>query len=529
MSALIAAGSHRRTTAGPAWRSRATLGAIVLTGVGAFLRFYHLAHQGFWFDEGNTALLVRFSPGKMLGLIPQSESTPPLYYIVAWVWSRIFGNSEAGLRSLSALAGVLVIPVAYATAAKFANTRTGLIVAALTATSPLLIWYSQEARSYELLVLLCALSLLAFAHARDRPTSSSLAAWAFASALALGTHYYAVVAVVPEAVWLLYERRERRSVRVAVGIVALVGLALIPLALSQNSTGNDNWIARTPLGPRLAQIIPQFLIGTDAPARIALKFAAIASSLAAIGLLIWGRRSEERAPGLLAGGLALAGLALSLLFVAAGSDSLITRNIIALWLPAAILVGAGLAAARPRALGIGLTLALCVIGLTATIGVATTYDLQRPDWRPVARLLGTEPSIHPAGSVATAPAGTLDGRAILIQHYRTLLPLSLYMPRLHFFGSAPERVIEVDVISMTAPQQPLCWWGAACNLFPSTPQRAFAIPGFQIASVSHIHRFTVTRLVADHPVLLTRSEVAAALTTTTLRRDGLLIQRFGAG
>ena len=62
-----------------------------LTLLAAVLRFYRLGHQGFWFDEGNTALLVHFSPGKMLGLIPQTESTPPLYYCVAWVWARVFG------------------------------------------------------------------------------------------------------------------------------------------------------------------------------------------------------------------------------------------------------------------------------------------------------------------------------------------------------------------------------------------------------------------------------------------------------
>ena len=40
---------------------------------GAALRFTRLGAQGFWFDEGNTALLVHMSPGRMLGLIPQSE------------------------------------------------------------------------------------------------------------------------------------------------------------------------------------------------------------------------------------------------------------------------------------------------------------------------------------------------------------------------------------------------------------------------------------------------------------------------
>ena len=118
-------------------------------GVAAGLRFYGIGHQGFWFDEANTAQLVRFSPGKMLGLIPQSESTPPLYYCVAWVWARLFGDHEAGLRSLTAVAGVLVVPVAYG------------LAAALTACNPLLVWYSQEARSYSMLVLLSAESLVA--------------------------------------------------------------------------------------------------------------------------------------------------------------------------------------------------------------------------------------------------------------------------------------------------------------------------------------------------------------------------------
>jgi len=133
---------------------------IGLTAGAGVLRFYGLARQGFWFDEASTALLVHLSPGQMLGLIPQTESTPPLYYLVAWIWTRGFGFGEAGLRSLSALAGVLVVPVAYGAAARLLGHRAGLIAAALTACNPLLIWYSQEARSYELLVLLTGVALL---------------------------------------------------------------------------------------------------------------------------------------------------------------------------------------------------------------------------------------------------------------------------------------------------------------------------------------------------------------------------------
>src|SRR5207248_1609296 len=189
----------------PGNRARAVLADPVLAGVAALtvlaalLRFYRLGHQGFWFDEANTALLVHFSPGKMLGLVPQTESTPPLYYCIAWVWARIFGYGETALRSLSAVAGVLTVPIAYGIGRKLVSIRAGLILAALTACNPLLVWYSQEARSYALLVLLSAASLLAFAYLLERPTAWSGAAWVIASALALAAHYYALLVLVPEA------------------------------------------------------------------------------------------------------------------------------------------------------------------------------------------------------------------------------------------------------------------------------------------------------------------------------------------
>ena len=172
------------------------------------------------------------------------------------MWARVFGYGEAGLRSLSALAGVATVPVAYAAARKLISTRAGLIAAALTACNPLLIWYSQEARSYSLLVLLTAAALLAFAHARANPTPRALIAWTIISGLALATHYYALLAIVPQAAWLLAAHRRNRAVQIAFGAVAACGLALIPLAISQNGTGNANWIAPIPLGSRLAPDLP---------------------------------------------------------------------------------------------------------------------------------------------------------------------------------------------------------------------------------------------------------------------------------
>jgi hypothetical protein len=218
-----------------------------------------------------------------------------------------------------------------------------------------------------------------------------------------------------------------------------------------------------------------------------------------------------------AAGLALAGLALVLLFVGAGVDDLLTRNLLAIWMPAAIAVAGGLALMRPGLVGPVIAAAMCVCGVVAAVGVATNRDLERPDWRVVARLLGPRP----------APAVTAGGgRAILVQHYRDLLPLSLYVPGIRFMSRRGATVSELDVVSFTSPPSGgFCWWGSACNLWPSRMQGGYHIHGFHPVWRRHALQFTILRLVPAHPLRLTPHAVSRALHTTHFRNDELLIQR----
>ena len=153
---------------------------------------------------------------------------------------------------------------------------------------------------------------------------------------------------------------------------------------------------------------------------------------------------------------------------------------------------------------------MCAIGVTAAIGVATNRNFQRPDWRVVAHMLGSAPA---------------SGRVILIQDYRDLLPLSLYERGLRFMGRAHADVTELDVVAMSAPRVDLCWWGAACNLSPSTLQRSYRLRGFHRVWRRRDLQFTVIDLRASSPVPVDRQTISRALTATTLRRDGLLIQQ----
>jgi uncharacterized membrane protein len=202
--------------------------------LGAALRFWRLGHQSFWYDESVTVGLLHHSLGGMLSALPKVEGTPPVYYCVAWVWARVFGFGEAGIRSLSAVAGVGVILCAYGIGFRLISRRAGLVAAWLVACNPFLIWYSQEARAYSLLVLMAGLALVAFAQlVSPRPRGRWILAWTVFAGLALATHYYAVVVLAPAGACLLWIHRRDPRVWYSMLLVAVVGVALAPLALDQ--------------------------------------------------------------------------------------------------------------------------------------------------------------------------------------------------------------------------------------------------------------------------------------------------------
>jgi mannosyltransferase len=462
-----------------AWPVIAVLALI--TAVAAAMRFAGLAHQGFWYDEGHTVLLVYFTPGKMLSELPARESTPPLYYLCAWAWARVFGYGEGGLRSLSAVLGTATVPVAYLIGRQLASRRVGLVVAALVACNPLLVWYSQEARAYALLVFLSAIGFMFFLNAQERPRAAVLAGWAVASALALTTHYLAAVTIVPEAVWLLVT-----NARGAIGwvfVVAATGGALIPLAVAQRGNHLARWVVRIPLEVRLRQLGNQFLAGFGAS-----HLASIAAGvgIAAAVVLLARAGERERRGALVAAGVGLAGLALALAAIALGADELITRNVIAALVPLIGAVGLGLGGRRAGIPGLAAAALVSVAWVGTNLAVAHHPGLQRPDWRRVLGALGPP----------------REQRLLVLEHYPFRLPLSLYDR-----GLRRERrqrrvsVREVDVVAARGLHGRSCWWGASCNLsrarLTSTPP-----PGMRLVAKLRVPDFKLVRFAARRPVLI---------------------------
>lgn len=375
-------------------RSRAFWILTGLTALAALLRFLTLGVQSYHHDEVVTA--VRILPGDFGGAMERvgsSESTPPLYYALAWLWSQAFGTAEFGLRSLSALAGVATIPVVYLVGVELRGRRAGLLAAALAAVNPMLLWYSQEARAYALLAFFCSLSLLYCARALRRRGRRNVVLWGVFSALALATHYFAIFPILAEGAVLL--RRRWRWSLVGAAIVALAGLALAPLAAHQMSSGHAEWITNLSLGRRTWEVAATFLTGETGdiigqPERPALAFVPLALSLAAFALLaLRCERSERRSARLpLLVAAASVALPVAIALIAPSKDFVLARNLLPGLVPLLLVVAIALSAPSARRLGKLVGAALLAYSLGFCIWVSLSAEMQRPNWDAVAGQLG---------------------------------------------------------------------------------------------------------------------------------------------
>jgi 4-amino-4-deoxy-L-arabinose transferase-like glycosyltransferase len=344
----------------PGSREAWLLGGLIL--LAAALRFATLGVQSLDADEGFTAEIARKSFGAAMSQIPHTESTPPLYYALVWLWTKLFGTTEWGLRSLSALAGTALVPVVYAIGTALKSRRTGLIAAAFVAVSPLLVWYSQEARAYSLYVLLAAVAFLFLVRGRA-------GWWALASAAALATHYFAAVVVVPMALWLLYRRG--RTALWAVAGVALAAAALAPLLVHQAEHVSRPWADALSVTDELLATSQSFLVGMTwtwlihRPGVIVLGLLAVA--------MAWRARKHREA--LLPGAVAAFGLAVPFLSTLLGAKYFTPGNELAVWPLVAVVLAIG-ASRLPAA-------AFCAGMLAITVAVPLDAGLQRENWRDV--------------------------------------------------------------------------------------------------------------------------------------------------
>lgn len=215
-----------------------TTAAVVagITLVGVAVRLFIV--RGLWVDEAISVAQANMGLGAMLDEIRATDVHPPLHHVVLWGTVRVIGDGELAVRIPSLIAGALLVPMLFVLGRELYGRRTALIAAGLGAVSPLLVWYSQEARMYGILTLLSLVNVWALVRALRTGDTRYWALLGVSCALTAWTHYLALIQIAVLALvavaGLAAGRRDRtRTARQARGMAiaaVIVVAALVPLA-----------------------------------------------------------------------------------------------------------------------------------------------------------------------------------------------------------------------------------------------------------------------------------------------------------
>lgn len=435
----------------------AVVGATVLA-VG--LRAAFVGDQSLGYEEVFTASVTGHAT--LTGVwhaVNATESTPPLYYLLTWIWVTLGGDHSAvALRMVSLLAGSATVPVSFMAMRRFVGNRLAAVVAWLCAISPLLVEYSIYARSYAAFVLLLTLSLWALGALLERASWSRWAVWTAVATACLWIHYFAGFVLLGEVAVLCAKLPRARARLLICSAVATVGFApLWPLLSAQRGNSSEfSFISGRPLTARLADVVRQFAMGTNVPV----------AWLEAAGILLAGGAvvvavldgSRPRAKRVLVGLAVLAGGVPLVAAITGAGDYLLPRNVIGVAVCLAPLAARGLTRWR----GIPLA-AYSAVALATVLAVQTDWRYQgSTDWAgasariraqaeddPIAVIPGTELVVagfylHRAPLRTPVPASDLW---VIVEpsrgaHQRALTPVAA--PALGLLGTGFRAVGEID-------------------------------------------------------------------------------------
>lgn len=167
-----------------------------------------LLRQSLWLDESIEALALMGKMGPILEYALK-DFQPPLYHFIALIWTHFAGYSELALRTPSLISGLVLVYFVIKLGNVVGGKKVGNVAGILAATNPLLIYYSQEGRTYMMTAAFVTGSfyylyeLLQMKNASKRNTMYYL----LSTTCALWSSYIAWVVIGLEFLYLLYLKR----------------------------------------------------------------------------------------------------------------------------------------------------------------------------------------------------------------------------------------------------------------------------------------------------------------------------------
>jgi mannosyltransferase len=387
-----------KTTESPIPRSPRPVSALelgllaLITSLAAVLRFHSLAAKSFWFDEGVSVAIARLDWYNFARILWRREANMSLYYLLLHYWLH-FGGSEYFVRTLSVLFAIASVPAIYLLGCRLFDSRVGLIAAALLAVNAYHVQYSQEARSYSLMVLLCVLSSLYFLKCLDEPSGRNRALYVVSSVLAVYAQFFSGLLLIAQWVSLSFLDREHSAAQIRKTrndwrwIALLVSPAVAFVATT--GTGPLRWVQRP--GSKDLWVFALHFAGNGGPlllgACVAAGLTALLPNVLRAQRVPWESwRYRFLALWLVFPVLLILGLS----FV----KSLFVPRYFIFCLPALLLlVACGVARLGRAWLTVPATLFFLILSLPGTMGYyKQDLDIQRDDWRAATSYLLNHPA-----------------------------------------------------------------------------------------------------------------------------------------
>lgn len=188
---------------------------------------------------------IKFAHFRFVSLLPVLAGRDPnmgLYYILLNFWVKVFGESEAAVRGMSALFGALAVSAIYLLGARLFGRTVGLVAGLLLVLNAFVVQYAQTARSYALLVLLVTLSSYFLVVELERPSKHNRIWYMSTSTMAVYAHYFAAYVLVVHLGAVVVMRGRGAWKREWLGMAAAILLLCAPEVIIVYRAGAADFI-----------------------------------------------------------------------------------------------------------------------------------------------------------------------------------------------------------------------------------------------------------------------------------------------
>lgn len=417
-------------------------GALAIIALAIGLRAWQLGAKSLWIDEASS---LYFADRPLTQIVTDTEEfNPPLYYALLHGWIALFGTSEAALRSLSALFGVLAVGLTGWVGWLLGGRRLALWAMALMAVMPAPLVYSQMARTYTLFMA-SSLASFGFLLAWERNRSRRDAVGYLLSTIVMCyAHNFWIFNVLVQQLYIGWRLLQHKVAwRQWTALTAGVFLGFLPWLVVQVSQAagiqaRGSW-SKTPGVEELLDALQHYLVfGLDQ------RFIWCFLAIAALGLLPQKNRarhhfSEVEGSGWLLLLLLVIPLGAPFVWAHIGTPVYHQRYAIMSAVALYLLIARGIVRLRRPAAQAAVAGGLLLL---AAVSLPRYYASEKEPWRSVARMVESA-----AVSEDAVIAVSGDRTSPLLYYYHGAAPVHLFATRV---SPAHEEVAARHIAQATA-------------------------------------------------------------------------------